>query len=190
MSNKIYTAGYYFARNELFSDTSTRLFDPYKFRMYNAAFGAHDRVIVASNYSYSAAGNKNTAGIFCTQTLYFGNSYMMQRKPDPYFKRSDSGNLSDIPEYYSFRSVASDRLLFASVPFGESIINLSRSDGYTLVRLQGTFPCFSADNEFIYYLKDKSICRFPLKSERIFKLVLEKKIFGEPSRGNKAWKVI
>jgi hypothetical protein len=114
----------------------------------------------------------------------------MQSKPDPYFKRSDSRYLSDIPEYFRFRSVSSDRLFFAGVPYGESLINLSRSDGYILVQLHGTFPYFSVNNDFIYYLKNNNICCFPLKPAGIFKLALEKKIFGDPARGKKAWKVI
>ena len=190
VSNRKNVEGYYFMRKELFADTSKKLFNPYKFKVNDANFGAQDRVIIASNYSYARGNRRNTNEIFRSQVLYFGNSYLMQNKPDAYFKRSGADYSSDIPDYYLSWSVSPDRLLFASVPLGKNETNLCRSDGYILTRLQGTFPCFSVSNEYIYYLKDKSIFAYPTKPDRIFQMALEKKIFGDPGKGKRAWKII
>ena len=162
----------------------------YACKVNDANFGAQDRVIIASNYSYARGNRRNTNEIFRSQVLYFGNSYLMQNKPDAYFKRSGADYSSDIPDYYLSWSVSPDRLLFASVPLGKNETNLCRSDGYILTRLQGTFPCFSVSNEYIYYLKDKSIFAYPTKPDRIFQMALEKKIFGDPGKGKRAWKII
>ncbi len=182
--------GYIYGRKELFSDSSLNFFDPYKYKVYDASFASGDRAMIASNYSYDNRSNELTDRIFRSQVLYFGNSYMVQSKPDPYFKRSDPQNFSDKPYYNRYWSISPDRLFFASVPIQKPEIILSRSDGYILVKITGTFPCFSTTGESLYYLENNTIRTIPLKTDKIFNMLLEEKVFGDPENRERAWKII
>jgi WD40 repeat protein len=180
---------YWFLRDQMFSDTSLKYLDSYKFKVCNASFEAGDRAVVASNYSYDISTTRIREGIFRSQVMYFGTSYMFLDLPDPYFKKSERQYFSKQPEYLTSANISSDRLFFALKLSKQEFI-ITRSDGYVLTKIKGDYPEFSKSGKYLYYLESKSIRVFPLNAGEIFSMVIEKKLFGDYNKNEGPWKII
>jgi hypothetical protein len=59
-----------------------------------------------------------------------------------------------------------------------------------LDEIQGSFPVFIKNGEYLFYLYEKSIKFMPLNPQEIYNLAIKKKLFGNPGAGGEIWRVL
>ena len=167
------------------------LYMPYFYqKVYDARFATNHGAIVASNYSYNNTKDRGPDSIFRTQVVYWDDqSFGTQQLLNDFSLMAQSQ--SDSLQFHSYKSweITSDNRILASVFNYRDGIMLIASGGYQMLSIAGTFPKFSNDGKYLFYLQKKSIGSLPLNISQIHSLVFEKKIFGNPKNGNDIWKI-
>jgi hypothetical protein len=163
-------------------------------KICDATFAAHEKAIIASNYSYNNILDGNHPVIFRAHVLYFDvrslNSEYDEKSKNPYIISAQNQTKSDFAQINRLLDVTSDRQLFAAVPDHKEVIYIIASDGYQLDNIHGSFPVFSKNRKYMLYLCDKSIRFLPLNPQEIYNLVIKKKLFGNPETVGEIWEVL
>ncbi len=170
----------------IWADTSLNL-DSHNKSICDARFVSNDKAIISSNYSYDIEGCDKPDGVFRTEVVYFGYSYNNHSSYDFYMTKAKHEFPDWHQQYIRFWDISPDRLLFAAVPEQNNRIVLAAVNGYQMLRLIGSFPGFSADGKYLYYVNENNLYKLPVSLEEIHSLVFEKRLFGDPETVKEMW---
>jgi hypothetical protein len=160
-------------------------------KVCDAKFATGQGTIVATNYFYKKREEGNGDSLIRSQVIYWDpQSFDSQAKSNDYSlmaqKQSDSLRFSSDKLW----KITSDNGLFASVTSqGEGIMLIS-SGGFQMMNIKGTFPEFSGNGKFLYYINNRKIYKMPVSLAEIKEMVFKQKIFGNPGNGENIWKIL
>jgi WD40 repeat protein len=170
----------------IYVDTSLNL-DAHNKKIYDARFVSGDRAIISSNYSYDKSRAEKQNGIFRAQVVYFGRSYNRYNLSDFYLAKAKRKYPVWPQQYIQNWEISPDRQLFAAFSDQGNNIIITTADGNQILILEGSYPNFSADGRYLYYLHKNKLTKLTLSLDEIRSLVFEKRLFGDPETGKQIW---
>jgi WD40 repeat protein len=170
----------------IWADTILHL-DSHNKSTCNARFVSDDRAIISSNYSYDKEVCDKPDGVFRTEVVYFGYSYNNHSSYDFYLAKAKRQFPDWQQQYIRYWEISPDRLLFAAIPEQDNSIVLAAVDGYKMFSVIGSFPCFSADGKYLYFVNKNCLYKSLVSLEEIHNLVFERHLFGDPDTPKEMW---
>jgi hypothetical protein len=175
------------------SDIRNSCLSVYFNKVYDATFVANDRAIIASKYSYNDGPERTLDRIFRACVVYFDGRKMISessKSTNPYILSAQDQKISEGIQTHQILEVTPDRHFFAAVPYKNEVVQIIAEDGYQVLNVQGSFPLFSKDGNALFYINRKSIRYLPMDLKEIYKLVIDKKLFGNPESAGQIWKTL